>query len=212
MRTRTKGVEETCVLIVEDEPRLRSILIEGVRECGYQASGVRTGEEALAAMEDPPADIAVLDLNLPGMDGLQCFEKLKERWPDTAVIIRTGFGTLEAAQRTIQLGVVEFLTKPASLGDLERALHRAWQSLPAQSPEYLFGDSFEPADTTADVGTAPHVRPLHDLEREWILAVLKRHQGHREAAAAELGMSVRKLYYRLSEYQQSVDEAGSEAT
>lgn len=207
MRTRIKGAEGTCVLIVEDEPRLRSILTEGVRECGYRASGVRTGEEALAAMRDVPSDIAILDLNLPGMDGLQCFEKLKERWPDIAVVILTGFGTLEAAQRAIQLGVVEFLTKPASLGDLEQALHQAWQSLPAQTPEYLSGDSFGPADTTSGVGTAPHDRPLHDLEREWILAALKRHNGSREAAAAELGISVRKLYYRLSEYQRGVGEA-----
>ncbi len=56
-----------------------------------EVGGVRTGEEALAAMEDAPADIAILDLNLPGMDGLQCFEKLKERWPDIAAANALGF-------------------------------------------------------------------------------------------------------------------------
>jgi len=202
MRSRTKDLHETRVLIVEDEPRLRSILIEGVQECGFPAAGVRTGEEALAAMEVTASDIAIVDLNLPGMDGLQCFEKLKERWPETAVIVLTGFGTLEAAQRAIRLGVVEFLTKPASLGDIEKALHRAWRSLTPPDTPGAEGASI-------GVATGPHaadplneIRPLRDLEQEWILAALKRHGSNREAAAAELGISVRTLYYRLSEYQQ----------
>ncbi len=212
MRTRTKGVEETCVLIVEDEPRLRSILTEGVRECDFRASGVRTGEEALAAFEDAPSDIVILDLNLPGMDGLQCFQELKDRWPDVAVVILTGFGTLEAAQRAIQLGVVEFLTKPASLGDLEKALHRAWRSLSANAPDNIAGERPIPADKPADAGTAPAAGRLQDLEREWILAALERYGGNREAAAAQLGISVRKLYYRLSDYQGSAGDSDLELT
>jgi len=198
-----KSTEETFVLIVEDESRLRSILTEGVRECGYEAGGVRSGEDALQAMESRVADIAILDLNLPGMDGLQCFENLRERWPDLAVVILTGFGTLEAAQRAIRLGVVEFLTKPASLGDLERALHCAWRSLPAQAQADRVDEGATPSDNAvhADAG-----RRLEELEREWILAALDRHDGNREAAAAELGVSVRKLYYRLSEYQHRTDE------
>lgn len=212
MRDRPKSVENTVVLIVEDEPRLRSILAEGVRECRYQAAGVSTGEDALVAMKDAPADIAILDLNLPGMDGLQCFEKLRNRWPDLAVIVLTGFGTLEAAQRAIQLGVVEFLTKPASLGDLEKALHRAWRSLPAQAPEGIAGDSVVSTQQPAGKESAAAARPLEDLEREWILAALERHHGNREAAAAELGISVRKLYYRLSEYQGRAADGGSDVT
>ncbi len=212
MRTRIKDMEETSVLIVEDEPRLRSILTEGVRECGFRATGVRTGEEALVAMQAAPCDIAILDLNLPGMDGLQCFEKLKERWPDVAVVILTGFGTLDAAQRAIRLGVVEFLTKPASLGDLEKALHRAWRSVPAPVPEHWTSDNLRPADTRSDVGATSPVRPLRDLERAWILAALERHDGNREAAASELGISVRKLYYRLSEYQQRPGDVDTDPT
>ncbi len=212
MRRRPKSAEETFVLIVEDEPRLRSILAEGVRECGYRASGVRTGEEALASLEDAPSDIAILDLNLPGMDGLQCFDRLKKRWPDIAVIVLTGFGTLEAAQHAIQLGVVEFLTKPASLGDLEKALHRAWRSLPADAPEDIPRESPVPADKLPGTGTAPAARRLQDFERDCIMAALKRHNGNREAAAAELGISVRKLYYRLSEFQHRAGDAGSDLT
>ncbi|MGD2111409.1 MAG: response regulator [Phycisphaerae bacterium] len=211
MRSKSTNPEEVSVLIVEDEPRLRSILTEGVRECGYQAGGVRTGEEALAAMESHPADIAILDLNLPGMDGLQCFEKLRERWLDVAVVILTGFGTLDAAQRAIQLGVVEFLTKPASLGDLEKALHRAWQSLPACSHEEPAEESSVPVGEETDADTIPATRALQDLERKWILSALERHHGNRDAAAAELGISVRKLYYRLSEYQEHGGDAESNA-
>ncbi len=205
MRSRIKSVEDTGILIVEDEPRLRSILTEGVRECGFRADGVRTGEEAIAAWERSPSDIAILDLNLPGMDGLQCFERLKKSWPDMAVIVLTGFGTLETAQRAIQLGVVEFLTKPTSLGDLEKALHRAWRSLPAHTREDGVGEDLGPGDKTMGIDATSQAPPLRDLEQEWILAALDRHNGNREAAAAELGISVRKLYYRMSEYKQLGD-------
>lgn len=128
------------------------------------------------------------------------------------MVILTGFGTLEAAQRAIQLGVVEFLTKPASLGDLEKALHRAWRSLSANAPDNIPGERPIPADKPADAGTAPAAGRLQDLEREWILAALERHGGNREAAAAQLGISVRKLYYRLCDYQGSAGDSDLELT
>ncbi len=193
--------ELTRVLIVEDEDRLRTVLMEGVRDIGFPAVGVRCAEDAVRAMEQAPSDIAILDLNLPRMDGLKCFELLRERWPDLQVIILTGFGTLEAAQTAIKLGVVEFLTKPASLGDIEQALHRAWRRRPAPAPVAEAVSSEEPDDGDADPGEPGHPPTLRDIERESIYAALERHHGNREKAAEELGISVRKLYYRLAEYE-----------
>src|SRR5438067_2159303 len=80
-------------------------------------------------MHAEPADIILLDLNLPPMSGLEFLERLRQTHPLTEVIILTGFGDLEAAKKAIHFDVVEFLTKPAHLGELEQALDRARKRL-----------------------------------------------------------------------------------
>ncbi len=85
-------------------------------------------------MEAAPADIVLLDLNLPGMTGMDFFRKLRDRWPITQVIILTGFGDLESAREAIRLDVVDFLTKPCHLGELEQALDRAASASRAMLP------------------------------------------------------------------------------
>jgi DNA-binding NtrC family response regulator len=173
------------VLIVEDEPRLRELLADVLPEMGYAAAAVRTGEEAVRAMAVEPREVVLLDLHLPGRDGMDVFAELRQRWPDTQVIVLTAYGDLAAAQGAIRLGVVDFLTKPFHLNDVEAALDRARRRMPTPAPP-------EPAPA------APAVT-LADAERSAILAALDRHAGNRTAAAAELGISRRKLHYWLSE-------------
>jgi DNA-binding NtrC family response regulator len=201
-----KTIEQTRVLVVEDETRLRDVLVTSVSELGYQASGARSAEEASRMMADDARDIVVLDLNLPGMEGMEFFEIIRQRWPKTQVLILTGLGDLEAAQRAVRLDVVDFLTKPASLGDLELALNRAWRRhndsirldlLDDDSPGAAVEDESH-ALSFEGVASQPS---LDDMERAHILAVLDRHRGNRTAAAAELGISLRTLYYRLAQYE-----------
>ena len=110
------------VLVVEDEPRMRDLLTDLLPDMGFSSVAVRTAEEALKIMEADPHEIAIVDLNLPGMEGMEFFTTVRERWPRTQVIILTGFGDLESARQAIRLNVVDFLTKPCHLGDLEVAL------------------------------------------------------------------------------------------
>ncbi|HXE53460.1 MAG TPA: response regulator [Tepidisphaeraceae bacterium] len=190
------------VLIVEDETRLRDMLSRAVREMGFNAIAASTAETALRYTENRQFDILVLDLNLPGMSGLDMLERLRESQPDVQVIILTGFGDLEAARKAIHLEVVDFLTKPCALGSLEQALDRARRrkfkvselELPELPPEP------EPMRFTAPEPTDPALS-LEELEQRHILAVLDKNNGNRNTTAAELGISVRKLYYRLGQYQ-----------
>src|SRR5688572_510366 len=115
------------VMIVEDEPRMRELLVRAISGWGFESAAARSGEEALRLMDGQAAPVMVLDLNLPAMSGMEVFEAVRQRWPATQVIILTGFGDLESARKAIHLDVVEFLTKPCHLGDLERALDRARQ-------------------------------------------------------------------------------------
>lgn len=181
------------VLIVEDEPRMRELLLRAITGWGFEAAAARSGEEALRLAADDPPHIAVLDLDLPGIGGLETFARLRERQPMLQGIVLTGFGSLDAARQAIHLDVVEFLTKPVPLGDLEHALDRAIRRVvpapPPVVPEEVASDPPPPGQTLAEV------------ERHHILETLARNNGNRTATAAELGISRRTLYYKLGEYQ-----------
>ena len=199
------------ILIVEDERRLREMLLAYITEMGLEPTGASSAESALKLLEHQQFATALVDLNLPGMGGMDFCQRVRQRWPSTQLIILTGFGDLETAKRAIRLEVVDFLTKPCGMDNLEAALGRArlrwldrWLATADQRavptpPSRSHGES---APTSS-----PPAKPLHgvsidDMERQLIIAALERHEGSREAAAAELGISVRKLYYRLRQYQQ----------
>ncbi len=229
------------VLVVEDEPRLRELLLHALPDMGLQGLGARSGEEALRLMAEDPHEGIILDLNLPGMTGFEFLQQVRDRWPTTSVLILTGYGDLDAARQAIHLDVVDFLTKPTPLGELEKSLERArrrWQEkampkgkpalppagIPAPRSSAPISSALQGADTppgesamadadsrqafstetreTEDAEAWPdHARTLDELERSHILAALERNEGNRTATAAELGISLRTLYYRLSEYQ-----------
>ena len=192
--------EARNVLIVEDEIRLREMLFRAVREMGFAPTAASTAEAGLREAQAHSFDLLILDLNLPGMSGLDMLERLRQSQPDVQVIVLTGFGDLDAAKQAIRLDVVDFLTKPCALGTLEEALDRARRRRhKVIEPEPPLPDPprFEPP---------PEAHPgdrlsLEELEQRHILAVLEKNNGNRTATAAELGISVRKLYYRIGQYQ-----------
>ena len=206
------------VLVVDDEQRLRDVLMRGIRQMGYDCHGSPTGEDALRTMRERAFGVVIVDLNLPGIDGMTLFEKLRHGWPAVQVIVLTGFGDLDTAKQAIHLDVVDFLTKPTHLGELEQALSRAWHriddaagldavQLPAPAIDELMFDEDQREDERLagrpeHAGAAP--RPgesLDALERKHILDTLAKHDGNRRATADALGISLRTLYYRLSQYQ-----------
>ena len=182
--------EQARVLIVEDEVRLRELLVDVIPEMGFPAVAVRSAEEASKLMESDPREIVMLDLQLPVMSGMDFFEQVRQRWPATQVIILTGFGNLATAKAAIRLDVVDFLIKPCHLNEVEFSLDRARRRIKetAAIPDVAAAPSSEEAQTLAD------------SERLLIFAALKRHNGNRTAAAAELGISRRTLHYRLRQY------------
>lgn len=205
------------VLVVDDEQRLRDMLVRGITQMGYTCDGSPNAEAALRAMREIPRGVVMVDLNLPGMDGMSLFEKLRQGWPAVQVIVLTGFGDLDTAKQAIRLDVVDFLTKPTHMGELEQSLARAWQRIdddagldvvvlpePGEDEE---SNADEDADESAAGQTdSPPVQPrqgesLEDLERRHILDTLARHDGNRRDTADALGISLRTLYYRLSQYQ-----------
>jgi len=151
------------LLVVEDETRLRDLLVDIAPDMGFSATGARSGEEAQRLMEAQPRDVIILDLNLPAMDGMEFFRLLRDRWPVTQVIILTGFGDLETAKAAIHLDVVEFLTKPSPLNKVEEALDRARRRIDEARLRSLSAAAPAPS-----AGAAPQT--LEESERGLILA------------------------------------------
>jgi DNA-binding NtrC family response regulator len=169
------------------------MLTTAVGDMGFVVTPARSAEVAMKAIESQSFDIVILDLNLPGMSGMEFFEILRQKMPEGQVIILTGFGTLENARRAIRLDVSDFLTKPCALGELEVALERARQKrLAVWVPEKV--------ELPPQVLSQPGMT-IEELERRHILATLERNNGNRSATANELGISLRTLYYRLGAYQ-----------
>jgi two-component system response regulator PrrA len=202
----SKAPADPRVLVVEDEARMRELLQRVLTNWGFDVVVARSAEEATRLVEARDPDVVVLDLNLPGEGGIEFFSKLRARLPRVQGIVLTGFASIDSAREAIHLDVVEFLTKPCHLGELEQALDRAMRRLaplgkPALAFHELAGDDSaqrrgELIDNDANAG-----RTLEEIEREHILATLQRNDGNRTAAAAELGISRRTLYYKLDGYQ-----------
>lgn len=186
----------TRVLIVEDEARYRDLLLRVLRDMDCFVAGVGTARDALMHVREHPVDVLFLDLHLPGMDGLTLLERIRERAPNTPVVILTGHGDLNAAKRAIILGVTEFLTKPCHLGDIEAALDRARRrAAPCDAPP----------STSKLPESAPLVRSLEEVERRAIRDALRATQGNRSEAARLLGISRRALYNKLADNPRGIE-------
>lgn len=186
------------VLLVEDELRLREMLSRAVREMDFEITAAPSAEAAMRLLENHSFDIAIVDLNLPGMNGLTFLETAHHRWPSLQSIILTGFGDLDAARKAIRIDAVDFLTKPCPLGELELALGRARARLLQQMPVEPLA---LPNEDDEEALAAQPGASLELIERQHILVTLQRNNGNRTQTAAELGISLRKLYYRLGQYQ-----------
>ena len=103
------------VLIVDDEPGVRSALAGVLRDEGYQVDAVESGESCLERLSRQPYDVVVLDVWLPGMDGLATLTRMRERQVDSQVVIISGHGSVESAVRAIKMGAFDFVEKPLSL-------------------------------------------------------------------------------------------------
>src|SRR5205085_9888673 len=103
------------ILIVDDEPGVRNSLSGVLQDEGYAVEAVSSGEACLERITRGAVDLIVLDVWLPGMDGLATLQRLRERQVDAQVVLISGHGNIESAVRAIKLGAFDFVEKPLSL-------------------------------------------------------------------------------------------------
>jgi len=117
------------ILIADDEDGLRWVLEKGFRGAGYQVTAVKDGAAALREADAQPFDMILLDIRMPGIDGLTLLKQVRERRPDAQVVIMTAHGTMETAVQAMQDGAYDYLAKPF---DLDEALLVAERALSAR--------------------------------------------------------------------------------
>jgi DNA-binding NtrC family response regulator len=115
------------VLIAEDEEHLGSILEQFLLGRGYQVKVTRDGKAALDALRCEAFDVALLDIVMPEMDGLEVLRSIREDAAHPEVIIITGNGTIETAITAIRLGAYDYLSKPYRMAEIDVLVRRAWE-------------------------------------------------------------------------------------
>ncbi|HKJ00997.1 MAG TPA: response regulator [Longimicrobiales bacterium] len=118
------------VLLVDDEEDFIEVLAERLRARGLRADTAVTGLTAVVKAEETRYDAIVLDVAMPGMDGIETLERLLELNPDLQVILLTGHATLEQAATAIKMGALDLIEKPVEIDTLvakiDDAAHRTW--------------------------------------------------------------------------------------
>jgi two-component system response regulator PilR (NtrC family) len=112
------------VLVVDDDDTIRDTLYELLAE-EYVCQTAETAEKAFARLEADAYDVVLTDISMPGLSGLELLGHIRQKFPDTPVIIISGIGDQEHAQGLIKLGAFDFLLKPFSLEVVEKSVKRA---------------------------------------------------------------------------------------
>ena len=119
--------EAIRVLVVDDEDDFRETVVKRLKMRGLLAEGASGGEAALALLGDRPFDVMVLDVKMPGLDGIETLRRVKQQWPEIEVIMLTGHASVEFGLQGMQLGAFDYMMKPAPIGELVDTIGQAFR-------------------------------------------------------------------------------------
>jgi len=134
------------LLLVEDEPHIAQGLIFNLEEEGYQVTHVESGEQALEQLSNKPFALVILDLMLPGIDGLEVCDRLREQGNQIPILMLTARGTEQDRVTGLSKGADDYLAKPFNLKEfllrVAGLLRRAnWQPTQIENKHYIFGEN-----------------------------------------------------------------------
>jgi DNA-binding NtrC family response regulator len=120
-------VDAFSVLLVDDEEEFLETLVKRLAKRKLDVTGVTSALDAIRVLKEKPVDIVVLDVKMPGMDGLEALRQIKSTSPDVEVIMLTGHANMEAAMQGMELGAFDYLMKPMDIDELLYKLQDAYK-------------------------------------------------------------------------------------
>ena len=174
----TRAETLPSILLVDDDEVLRERLAQAIRARGYEVRTAGSGDEAMREATKDSPEMAVLDLRMPGMNGLELLRELRKQDPATRVLMLTGYGSIATAVQAVREGAVGYLPKPADADEIIAALNGT--------------------QTAAEKGV--ETPSLARAEWEHIQRVLADCGGNISEAARRLGIHRRSLQRKLHKY------------
>ncbi len=204
------------VLVVDDEIRVRDLLCRWLRAAGLSVKAAASAQDALDAIGNRPPAVALCDVNMPGRDGLWLADRIRQEYPDTAIIMATALPDLDPAVTSLRRGVVDYLTKPFGRDRLREAVSRGIEWHRSSCETRKWRETLEQEVHRRQAHLAATLATVHiDSEEalDAVLSTLTLHGGDRDAYAhayrvAALAVGVARAM-DLSESDIAVIERGA---
>ena len=120
-------MDSFTILLVDDEEEFLATVMKRLKKRNMNVTGAKSGEEALRQLGQHPVDVVVLDVKMPGMDGIQTLREIKKRFPLVEVVMLTGHASMEVAIEGMELGAFDYLMKPVDIDELLYKLQDAYK-------------------------------------------------------------------------------------
>jgi DNA-binding NtrC family response regulator len=152
------------VLLVDDDSAFRVVMAGELERLRFKVTTAESGEEALTRLSDDAPDVVLLDLNLPGISGMEVLKEAGERSPSSEVIMLTGHGSIDTAIDAIRIGASDYISKPCPLDEVELRIKRALERRALRRRTALLERGLAPSDPgDAFIGESPEFQKALDL-------------------------------------------------
>ena len=185
------------LMIIDDDDRFRERLQKSFKRRGYEVYAFEDGSSAIDAAREESPEYALVDLRLKGEWGLHVVKSLREIDPETQIVVLTAYGSIATAIEAVKIGAKNYLQKPVSVDEMERAL---LESQSDQARDSSADESSLDQGLEALTSTPPETLSLAKVEWEYINRVLTECNGNIRQTAARLGMHRRTLQRKLAKY------------
>jgi len=158
---------KTKILVIDDDASLRRVLEYNLQEAGYAVASAASGEEGLSLFDEILPSLVITDMQMPGMSGMQLLTAIKERNPETVVIIITAFGSIDLAVKTMKSGAYDYITKPFNRESILLTVAKALEfSGLAVENRRMKSELADRADFRTIVGTSTKMEKVFEVVRK----------------------------------------------
>lgn len=156
-------MRKTKILVVDDEHLIRWSLEQNLKKQGYEVFTAGNGEDALRLVREEQPDLVLLDIQMPGIGGLEVLEKVKEFDEDIVVIMLTAHGGLETAVNTMRMGAYDYINKPFNLDELSIVIKKALETSDLRREVVQLRSEHKKSGPPLIIGSSKHMKNVLDM-------------------------------------------------